>query len=75
MNLGKAMKSIREDRGIGRPEMARKLSVTQSALWKIEAGKTFPKRRTLDKFCTETKISLALLYVKALEESDFVVHE
>lgn len=75
MNIGSAMKRIREQSGIGRPEMAKRLSVTQSALWKIEAGKTFPKRKTLDKFCEETRISLALLYVKALEESDFVVHE
>lgn len=75
MNIGSAMKRIREQSGIGRPEMAKRLSVTQSALWKIEAGKTFPKRKTLDKFCEETRTPLARLYVEALEPTDFFVSE
>jgi transcriptional regulator with XRE-family HTH domain len=71
MNIGKAMQMIREENGLSRPEMAKKLTVTAGALWKIENNKTKPKPATIDYFCFVTRTPLARLYLLALEARDF----
>lgn len=73
MNIGKAMKNIREERGISRPAMARELGITASALWKIENGKTAPKQGTIDKFSKTLNVSIAWLYIESLEAVDFYI--
>lgn len=65
------MMVCRLEHSISRPEMAKRLGMTQSALWKIEAGRTLPKQKTVERFCAELGISLAYMYIKALEEVDF----
>lgn len=71
MNIGKAMQTIREEQGLSRPEMAKKLGVTAGALWKIENKKVSPKNATIDLFCIITRTPVARLYVLAMEEADF----
>lgn len=71
MNLGKAFKTIREELGLTRPQVAGAIGLTSSALWKIEAGKTNPKEGTVAKFCYRYKVPLARLYTLAFEKKDF----
>lgn len=71
MNIGKAMRMIREENGFSRPEMAEKLGMTPGALWKIENKKTKPKPSTIDYFCFVTRTPLARLYSLAFEPIDF----
>lgn len=76
MNIGKVFKTERERLGISRPEMAKRLKMTASALWKIEAGKTVPKHATIENFCRNACVSLAYVYMSAMERNDFltVIH-
>lgn len=69
------MANIRQEAGLTRPEMARALKVTPSALWKIEMGKTVPKPKTIERFCEFLHLPLARLYVESLEASDFVIED
>lgn len=71
MNIGKAMRMIREENGLSRPEMAKKLTITAGALWKIENNKTKPKPATINYFCFVTRTPLARLYLLAFEARDF----
>lgn len=71
MNYGKAMQTLREENKLSRREMAEKLGVTPSALWKIEAGKTTPKSATIRVFCFSLKVPVARLYTLAFERADF----
>ena len=71
MNIGKAMKEIREERSLSSREMAALLGITPSALWRIENGKVWPKKATVDRFCFETKTPVARLYHLAFEPRDF----
>lgn len=72
MEIGKIMKELREERGLTRPLMASKLGITASALWKLENGRTWPKKATVDRFCAEAKIPLAYLYIRSFTMEDFV---
>lgn len=71
MNLGKAFKKIREERGLSRAQVAGAIGVTSSALWKIEAGKTSPKEMTIRKFCAHTHVPIAYFYNWAMTIEDF----
>ena len=65
------MRMIREEQGLSRPEMAKKLTVTAGAIWKIENNKTKPKPATVDYFCFVTRTPLARLYSLAFEPVDY----
>lgn len=75
MEIGNAMARIRQEIGISRPDMAKKLKVTPSALWKIENGKTVPKGKTVDRFCELLHIPLARLYIESLQPEDFIIDD
>lgn len=75
MNLGKVFKTERERLGVSRTEMAKRLGLTVSALWKIEAGKTQPKSGTIKKFCDDALIPLAYFYSCAMEREDYIAHD
>lgn len=71
MNIGNAMKTIREECGYSRRELASMMDCTQTALWKIECGKVQPKMLTLIFFCFKTKTPIARLYSLAMERKDY----
>lgn len=75
MNIGSAMKSIRERQCFSRREMALKLGCTATSLWKIENGRVWPKNATIDRFCTVCGIPLAYLYTSAFTEEDFIISD
>lgn len=69
------MANIRQELKISRPDMARMLDITPSALWKIENGKTLPKGKTIDRFCGQLHIPLARLYIESLQPNDFIIED
>lgn len=73
MDIGRAMAKIRQECEIGRPEMAKLLKITASALWKIETGHSIPKGKTIDRFCDTLRIPLARLYIESLQPEDFII--
>lgn len=75
MDIGKAMAKIRQECEISRPDMAKLLKVTPSALWKIENGRSVPKAKTIDRFCEQLHIPLARLYIESLQPEDFIIED
>lgn len=73
MDIGKAIKNIRESAGISRPELAKEIGVTPGALWKIEAGKTRAKDATIAKICDRFSVPLARLICMSFTAEDFTV--
>ena len=71
MNYGKAFKTIREEQGLSRTEVASEIGCTPSALSKIENGKVVPKEKTIAKFCLLARVPMARFYTIAFEKSDF----
>ena len=52
-------------------EMADTLRITTSALWKIEAGRNFPKQKTIKELCEQFDYPLARFYVESFEKEDY----
>lgn len=73
MNIGKAMKTIREEQGLPLRAIAERLEITTSGLWKIENNRTRPKEKTVAKFCSLCRVPLARFYTLAFEPADFTV--
>lgn len=74
MNIGKAMQIIREENGLSRPELAKKLGCTPTSIWKIENNRVVPKKATIYAFCIATKTAIARLYILSLEAHDFLTY-
>jgi len=72
MDIGKAMMEIREAKGISRSEMAKALGIMSQSVWKIEKGKSWPKPKTIEKFCEVAKVPLVYLYNKSLTVEDYI---
>lgn len=71
MDIGKAMRELREQAGISRAEMAKKLNILPQSVWKIEKNKSFPKPKTIEAFCEATGIPLAYFYARAMTIEDY----
>ena len=71
MNYGKAFRQIREEQGLSRSEVSKKIGCTPSALCKIENGQVLPKKATIAAFCLATKTPVARLCTLSFEAHDF----
>lgn len=71
MNYGKAFKEIREEKGLSRTEVAKRIGCTPSALSKIENGRTVPKEITIRKFCAFIYVPVAYFYNRAFTIEDY----
>jgi transcriptional regulator with XRE-family HTH domain len=69
MNIGKAIKEIRKEKGITQVILSKKSGITQAALSQIESG-SIPHNGTLTKICKCLKVSEALVYLLAIEHLD-----
>lgn len=72
MDFGRAFRVERERLGISQREMAKRLNLSPSALWKIEANKTTPKWTTVCRFVSEMNIPVAYFFHQAFEPIDYV---
>lgn len=72
MDFGKTIKELRLNAGIGQKELARKLELTNAALWKAENGKSMPKFSTIKKVCIFFHIPIAYFYQKSMTIEDFI---
>ena len=71
MNTRKAIKTIREENGLSRTDLAKRVGITPASIWKIEAGKTQAKNETIESICFALRVPLARFYTLALEPRDF----
>lgn len=73
MNIGKVFKELREEKNVPQKEMARALGITRSALWKIENGMVWPRKSTIDDFCSLNGIPVAYFYQRSFTLEDYRV--
>lgn len=51
------IKKVRVDAGMNQAEFGRKISISRSAVWKIENGENTPSEQTIQLICKEFNIS------------------
>ncbi len=70
MNIGAAIKDIREGLAISQKELGEKCYISQSNLSRIETGSYKPNADTVSKICRRLDIPESLLYIMAIQEND-----
>ncbi len=70
MDLGKAIKELRKLQNINQEELSNASGITQSNISAIEGGQR-PGENTLVRISDALNVSVATLYLFALEQSDF----
>jgi transcriptional regulator with XRE-family HTH domain len=74
MNIGKAIRELRKEKGLNQEELAGKAGITQAALSQIENG-TRPGVETARKIGEALEVPESLLYVQAIEREDVPEHK
>ena len=67
MNIGKAIKEIRQSRKMSQSEFAEKCELTQGSISKIENGIVQPSKANLTKICEVLSVSEVIIQFKAIE--------
>lgn len=70
MNLGKAIKSLRQQQGIRQNSLAESCDISQTYLSQIENNAKEPNISTLKVIAKELKVPLPVLFFLSLDESD-----
>lgn len=70
MNIGKAIKYIRQEKGILQVELARKADISTNALCQIEIGNVFPQKNTINSICKALNVPQSYLLFFSIEEED-----
>ena len=71
MNLGKAIKKLRKEKGYNLNEMAKQVNCSPSYLSQLENNRVnFIKSKYVESFCEVIGIPIALIYLMALEVND-----
>ena len=73
MHIGNAMRRLRKEAGIQKNVMARKIGISNQALWAIENETSLPKRTTINKFCEVLGICRAKLVLESLSWEDMPI--
>jgi len=70
MNLGKAIKQIRQHFGVSQVELSKRTGISQTSISQIEGGIKNPSKRTIAIICKEFEIPEAVLYLMGMDEAD-----
>ena len=70
MNLGNAIKQVRQYFEISQVELSDRTGLSQTSISQIESGAKNPSRTTLKKICDAFEIPEAILYVMGMEDVD-----
>lgn len=74
MNLGSAIKQLRNKKNLSQVELAAKAGLSQTALSQIEKGKR-PGINTLKKLSVALDIPESLIYIMGIEKEDISVEK
>ncbi len=69
-HLGALVRSLREDRGYTRQQLARRGDLSVQTLRRLEGGEISPTLKTLAKVCSGLKIELSTLLAALEQEGD-----
>ncbi len=70
MNIGKAIRELRKQKGFSQEELGEKAGITQAALSAIESKGVRPNPDTLKNLCLTLKVPESLVYVMGMERID-----
>lgn len=70
MNIGNAIKELRNEKKLSQDQLAALADITQSALSNIEKGRKKAHPTTLEKISKALGVPLSLIYVLALEKEE-----
>jgi transcriptional regulator with XRE-family HTH domain len=70
MQLGTAIKDLRQESGLRQKELASRVDVTQSYLSQIENDRKEPNLSTLRRIAQELGVSLPILFFLSMDEDD-----
>ena len=70
MNIGGAIKHLREGLSISQKELGERCYISQSNLSRIETGSYKPNPGTVSKICSMLDIPESLIYLMAIQEKD-----
>ena len=70
MNIGSTIKELRKKKNYNQDEFGELCGISQTSLSQIETGSTRPHQNTLDRICEVLGISVHLLYLMSMSESD-----
>jgi transcriptional regulator with XRE-family HTH domain len=70
MNVGRAIKEVRNTKGLGQIQVAGNAGISQTAYSQIETGASEPTKRTLAAICVALDTSVSLIAVLAIDEND-----
>lgn len=70
MNIGIAIKSVRNHLGISQEDLSMKTGISQTSISQIENGIKSPSKTTVSKICKTLQIPEAVLYIIGIENAD-----
>lgn len=70
MDIGKAIRTLRQQRGMSQTELARRCFSSTNSISRLETGKAFPPKHTMEQICRALDVTVAHLILESLEEHD-----
>jgi len=67
MKIGKAIKTLRDKKGISQSELADKIGLSQTSLSQIETGDKNPSEKTLEKIAKALDSSVAFIKLASVD--------
>lgn len=71
MDIGKAIKMLRQERNMTQVQLAERCLMNNNSLSDLETGKTFPPKSTIERICKAIGIPVAYVLMASIEECDF----
>lgn len=70
MDIGKAIKSLRNKQGMTQAELAERIGMSVNAVSAWELGKSFPPKYSIKRICDAFGIPTSFLMLSTVEEND-----
>ena len=70
MNIGVAIKYVRNQVGISQEDLSKKCGISQTSISQIENGIKSPSKKTVKKICSVLQVPEAVLYIIGIENAD-----
>ena len=71
MNVGQAIKILRQQNGMTQAQLAEKCGMSTNAVCSLETGRAYPPRATVERLCEAFAIPQSYFLMSSIEESDF----
>lgn len=71
MDLGQAIKTLRQKQGMTQQQLADRCGVSDNAISNLETGKAYPPKGMVEKLCAAFGIPSSYLLMASIQEEDF----